>query len=105
MYQGTVYKRVWHSCFGSWETGESFVTTLIFVTSPDQDNYQTLFGVLDNCFLVAYAIGMFFRFVYLCCWQTLPCICLRTRPASIHNHCPVAVTVGYLESACLCGTT
>lgn len=26
----------------------------------DQDNYQTLFGVLDNSFLVAYAIGMFF---------------------------------------------
>ncbi|XP_072303095.1 glucose-6-phosphate exchanger SLC37A2 [Eucyclogobius newberryi] len=25
----------------------------------DQDNYQTLFGVLDNCFLVAYAVGMF----------------------------------------------
>uniref|UniRef100_A0AAY5EB65 Glucose-6-phosphate exchanger SLC37A2 n=1 Tax=Electrophorus electricus TaxID=8005 RepID=A0AAY5EB65_ELEEL len=26
----------------------------------DQDNYQNLFGILDNCFLVAYAIGMFF---------------------------------------------
>ncbi|XP_062845011.1 glucose-6-phosphate exchanger SLC37A2 [Trichomycterus rosablanca] len=26
----------------------------------DQDNYQNLFGYLDNCFLVAYAIGMFF---------------------------------------------
>uniref|UniRef100_A0A8C6S693 Glucose-6-phosphate exchanger SLC37A2 n=1 Tax=Neogobius melanostomus TaxID=47308 RepID=A0A8C6S693_9GOBI len=26
----------------------------------DQDNYQTLFGLLDNCFLVAYAVGMFF---------------------------------------------
>ncbi|XP_047463806.1 glucose-6-phosphate exchanger SLC37A2 [Mugil cephalus] len=25
----------------------------------DQDNYQTLFGVLDNSFLIAYAIGMF----------------------------------------------
>uniref|UniRef100_A0A3Q4BIB8 Glucose-6-phosphate exchanger SLC37A2 n=1 Tax=Mola mola TaxID=94237 RepID=A0A3Q4BIB8_MOLML len=25
----------------------------------DQENYQTLFGALDNCFLVAYAIGMF----------------------------------------------
>lgn len=35
----------------------------IFVISLDQDNYQTLFGVLDNCFLVAYAIGMFIRFV------------------------------------------
>ncbi|XP_051552096.1 glucose-6-phosphate exchanger SLC37A2 isoform X1 [Myxocyprinus asiaticus] len=26
----------------------------------DQNNYQNLFGVLDNCFLIAYAIGMFF---------------------------------------------
>ncbi|XP_061755022.1 glucose-6-phosphate exchanger SLC37A2 isoform X2 [Nerophis ophidion] len=26
----------------------------------DQDNYKTLFGALDNSFLVAYAIGMFF---------------------------------------------
>ncbi|KAL7838541.1 hypothetical protein AOLI_G00269450 [Acnodon oligacanthus] len=26
----------------------------------DQDNYQNLYGYLDNCFLVAYAIGMFF---------------------------------------------
>ncbi|XP_034746355.1 glucose-6-phosphate exchanger SLC37A2 [Etheostoma cragini] len=26
----------------------------------DRDNYKTLFGVLDNSFLVAYAIGMFF---------------------------------------------
>uniref|UniRef100_A0A8B9H984 Glucose-6-phosphate exchanger SLC37A2 n=1 Tax=Astyanax mexicanus TaxID=7994 RepID=A0A8B9H984_ASTMX len=26
----------------------------------DQDNYQNLFGYIDNCFLVAYAIGMFF---------------------------------------------
>lgn len=31
------------------------------VLSPDQDNYQKLFGALDNSFLVAYAIGMFFR--------------------------------------------
>lgn len=30
----------------------------------DQDNYQTLFGVLDNCFLVAYAVGMFFSGVF-----------------------------------------
>uniref|UniRef100_A0A7N8XVP2 Glucose-6-phosphate exchanger SLC37A2 n=1 Tax=Mastacembelus armatus TaxID=205130 RepID=A0A7N8XVP2_9TELE len=28
--------------------------------SLDQNNYQTLFGILDNSFLVAYAIGMFF---------------------------------------------
>lgn len=26
----------------------------------DQDNYNTLFGALDNSFLIAYAIGMFF---------------------------------------------
>lgn len=30
----------------------------------DQDNYQTLFGVLDNCFLVAYAVGMFFSGIF-----------------------------------------
>uniref|UniRef100_A0A665XBH1 Glucose-6-phosphate exchanger SLC37A2 n=1 Tax=Echeneis naucrates TaxID=173247 RepID=A0A665XBH1_ECHNA len=30
----------------------------------DQDNYQALFGVLDNCFLVAYAIGMFFSGIF-----------------------------------------
>lgn len=30
----------------------------------DQSNYKTLFGVLDNCFLVAYAIGMFFRWAF-----------------------------------------
>uniref|UniRef100_A0A8C2ZX14 Glucose-6-phosphate exchanger SLC37A2 n=1 Tax=Cyclopterus lumpus TaxID=8103 RepID=A0A8C2ZX14_CYCLU len=29
-----------------------------------QDNYQTLFGVLDNSFLVAYAIGMFFSGIF-----------------------------------------
>uniref|UniRef100_A0A8C4GUJ6 Glucose-6-phosphate exchanger SLC37A2 n=1 Tax=Dicentrarchus labrax TaxID=13489 RepID=A0A8C4GUJ6_DICLA len=29
-----------------------------------QDNYQTLFGVLDNCFLVAYAFGMFFSGIF-----------------------------------------
>lgn len=30
--------------------------------SPDQDNYNELFGALDNAFLVAYAIGMFIRY-------------------------------------------
>lgn len=30
----------------------------------DQSNYKTLFGVLDNCFLVAYAIGMFFSGIF-----------------------------------------
>ncbi|MED6263934.1 hypothetical protein CHARACLAT_009687 [Characodon lateralis] len=33
-------------------------------TPFDQDNYQTLFGVLDNSFLVAYAIGMFFSGIF-----------------------------------------
>uniref|UniRef100_A0A8C1YBV1 Glucose-6-phosphate exchanger SLC37A2 n=1 Tax=Cyprinus carpio TaxID=7962 RepID=A0A8C1YBV1_CYPCA len=28
------------------------------------NNYQNLFGVLDNCFLVAYAIGMFFSGIF-----------------------------------------
>lgn len=43
--------------------GMEKANSLICVISPDQDNYQTLFGVLDNSFLVAYAIGMFFRCV------------------------------------------
>ncbi|XP_054879435.1 glucose-6-phosphate exchanger SLC37A2 [Poeciliopsis prolifica] len=30
----------------------------------DQGNYQTLFGVLDNSFLIAYAIGMFFSGIF-----------------------------------------
>uniref|UniRef100_A0A4W5M230 Glucose-6-phosphate exchanger SLC37A2 n=1 Tax=Hucho hucho TaxID=62062 RepID=A0A4W5M230_9TELE len=30
----------------------------------DQDNYQTLFGAVDNSFLVAYAIGMFFSGIF-----------------------------------------
>lgn len=30
----------------------------------DQDNYQTLFGALDNSFLVAYAIGMFISGIF-----------------------------------------
>uniref|UniRef100_A0A8C9ZKG7 Glucose-6-phosphate exchanger SLC37A2 n=1 Tax=Sander lucioperca TaxID=283035 RepID=A0A8C9ZKG7_SANLU len=34
--------------------------SFICVVPLDQDNYKTLFGVLDNSFLVAYAIGMFF---------------------------------------------
>ncbi|KAA8586540.1 hypothetical protein FQN60_000376 [Etheostoma spectabile] len=34
--------------------------SFICVVPLDRDNYKTLFGVLDNSFLVAYAIGMFF---------------------------------------------
>ncbi|KAM6983986.1 glucose-6-phosphate exchanger SLC37A2 [Tautogolabrus adspersus] len=30
----------------------------------DQDNYQTLFGILDNSFLIAYAIGMFISGIF-----------------------------------------
>lgn len=30
----------------------------------DQDNYRSLFGILDNCFLVAYAVGMFFSGIF-----------------------------------------
>uniref|UniRef100_A0A3P8WW02 Glucose-6-phosphate exchanger SLC37A2 n=1 Tax=Cynoglossus semilaevis TaxID=244447 RepID=A0A3P8WW02_CYNSE len=30
----------------------------------DGDNYQTIFGILDNCFLVTYAIGMFFSGIF-----------------------------------------
>uniref|UniRef100_A0A8C1NRM9 Glucose-6-phosphate exchanger SLC37A2 n=1 Tax=Cyprinus carpio TaxID=7962 RepID=A0A8C1NRM9_CYPCA len=32
----------------------------ISIVKVIKNNYQNLFGVLDNCFLVAYAIGMFF---------------------------------------------
>lgn len=52
---------------GDMEKANSF----IFAISLDQDNYQTLFGVLDNSFLVAYAIGMFIRFV--CAAAGRPC--------------------------------
>uniref|UniRef100_A0A8B9HD16 Glucose-6-phosphate exchanger SLC37A2 n=1 Tax=Astyanax mexicanus TaxID=7994 RepID=A0A8B9HD16_ASTMX len=37
-----------------------FPLFLSLFISLDQDNYQNLFGYIDNCFLVAYAIGMFF---------------------------------------------
>ncbi|XP_046874003.1 glucose-6-phosphate exchanger SLC37A2 isoform X1 [Hypomesus transpacificus] len=30
----------------------------------DKDNYQTLFGALDNSFLIAYAVGMFFSGIF-----------------------------------------
>lgn len=60
--------------------------SLICVVSLDQDNYQTLFGVLDNSFLVAYAIGMFIRFVCVCCWQMLLCLCLSVCVCAMLNH-------------------
>uniref|UniRef100_A0A673G1N1 Glucose-6-phosphate exchanger SLC37A2 n=1 Tax=Sinocyclocheilus rhinocerous TaxID=307959 RepID=A0A673G1N1_9TELE len=34
------------------------------VLFTNQNNYRNLFGVLDNCFLVAYAIGMFFSGIF-----------------------------------------
>uniref|UniRef100_A0A3Q1FMW4 Glucose-6-phosphate exchanger SLC37A2 n=1 Tax=Acanthochromis polyacanthus TaxID=80966 RepID=A0A3Q1FMW4_9TELE len=40
------------------------LNSLICILPTDQDNYQTLFGVLDNSFLVAYAIGMFFSGIF-----------------------------------------
>uniref|UniRef100_A0A8C9T3K5 Glucose-6-phosphate exchanger SLC37A2 n=1 Tax=Scleropages formosus TaxID=113540 RepID=A0A8C9T3K5_SCLFO len=39
------------------------ITNKVLKTSY-QNNYQTLFGVLDNSFLVAYAIGMFFSGIF-----------------------------------------
>uniref|UniRef100_A0A3Q2GKN7 Glucose-6-phosphate exchanger SLC37A2 n=1 Tax=Cyprinodon variegatus TaxID=28743 RepID=A0A3Q2GKN7_CYPVA len=36
----------------------------IYSSITYQDNYQTLFGVLDNSFLIAYAIGMFFSGIF-----------------------------------------
>jgi len=67
----------------------------------DQDNYKTLFGVLDNSFLVAYAIGMFFRFVCAVIVKTVLFFNLSyTDPNQF-----LVFTVGYLASAFLCDTT
>lgn len=55
------------------EKGNSFIV----VFSLDQNNYQTLFGYLDNSFLVAYAIGMFIRFVLVVadsCYALSQCV-------------------------------
>lgn len=57
---------VWDGCWCDADAGARWAHVSVFVVSPDQDNYQTLFGVLDNCFLVAYAIGMFIRWVWMC---------------------------------------
>lgn len=40
------------------------IVIFLGVSSVDHSNYKTLFGILDNCFLVAYAIGMFFRYAF-----------------------------------------
>uniref|UniRef100_A0A3Q3JB91 Glucose-6-phosphate exchanger SLC37A2 n=1 Tax=Monopterus albus TaxID=43700 RepID=A0A3Q3JB91_MONAL len=42
----------------------SYEFGILSVISVDRKNYETLFGVLDNCFLVAYAIGMFFSGIF-----------------------------------------
>lgn len=50
--------------------------------SSDKDNYQTLFGALDNCFLVAYAIGMFIRCVCFCVCAHIvspPAVCFNPK--------------------------
>lgn len=53
------------------------IVIFLGVSSVDHSNYKTLFGILDNCFLVAYAIGMFFRYafhiftrMFACFWVT-----------------------------------
>lgn len=79
--------------------------SFICVVSPDRDNYQTLFGVLDNCFLVAYAIGMFIRFVCTLAPRH-QCCCLSVSFLSSEESSSLVVfAAGSLESACLCGTT
>lgn len=40
------------------------IVIFLCASSVDNSNYKTLFGILDNCFLVAYAIGMFFRYAF-----------------------------------------
>lgn len=72
---------------------------LFCVLPADQDNYQTLFGVLDNSFLIAYAIGMFFRFVAA---DSSPANTFNSRT---HSRSSSVSPVGSLESAFLCGTT
>lgn len=55
------------------DKGNSFIV----VFSLDQNNYQSLFGYLDNSFLVAYAIGMFIRFVLVVadrCYALSQCV-------------------------------
>lgn len=54
------------SCWRDADADAGWAHVSVCVLSSDQDNYQTLFGVLDNCFLVAYAIGMFIRWVCVC---------------------------------------
>lgn len=67
-------------------------------SSVDNSNYKTLFGVLDNCFLVAYAIGMFFRYAF----------CFFKRPVSLLwaiKKERLVLTVESLASVSLCATT
>uniref|UniRef100_A0A3P8YTL9 Glucose-6-phosphate exchanger SLC37A2 n=1 Tax=Esox lucius TaxID=8010 RepID=A0A3P8YTL9_ESOLU len=42
----------------------ALLTFSVIMFSADQDNYQTLFGAVDNSFLVAYAIGMFISGIF-----------------------------------------
>lgn len=72
-----------------------FKVAFLCVSCVDQSNYKTLFGVLDNCFLVAYAIGMFFRYAFMilslllsALWVTMNGLCLqwniwRARPSAL----------------------
>lgn len=49
------------------------IVIFLCVSSVDHSNYKTLFGILDNCFLVAYAIGMFFRYAFHIFTQLFAC--------------------------------
>lgn len=53
----------------------------LIISFPDGDNYKELFGALDNAFLVAYAIGMFIRYL-----TALP---------SAHQFAPVCQETGF----------
>lgn len=68
----------------------------------DQDNYQNLFGWLDNCFLVAYAIGMFFRYNI---WPVQCAAYSFSIYVNAHLNVAFTLTAAFLESGCHCVTT
>lgn len=79
------------------------MAVFICVLSADQANYQTLFGVLDNSFLVAYAVGMFFRFVAAA--VSFPGVGAGRGSQPTHSGYSSVSLVGSSVSAFLCGTT
>lgn len=73
-----------------------------FSRSLDQDNYQNLFGWLDNCFLVAYAIGMFFRYKN---WPVQLCSFFWFTSVQWSRNFLLTLTAAFSASGCPCVTT